>query len=123
MGKTAALRGLVAEMLRNKVASVHHRTASNTASYPYATYEVNYSFPDSNLIGAELIVDLWDRFDNWKRIEGIADEIENAFNCANIPVENIFPTFFRESRVPIEDPDKSLQHIQIRFYVHIYEEV
>lgn len=122
MGKTATLRGIVANLLRQQVGSVYHRTASKASDYPYATYEVGYSFPDSNLVNSELTVDLWDRSGDWKRIEGVADEIENTFNCANLPTGKIFPTFFRESRIPIEDPDKSLQHIQIHFSVHLYEE-
>lgn len=122
MGKTEALRGLVANLLRQQVGLVHYRTASKSSDYPYATYEVGYDFPDGNLVNSELTVDLWDRSGDWKRIEGVADEIENTFNCANLPTGKIFPTFFRESRIPIEDPDKSLQHIQIHFSVHLYEE-
>lgn len=121
MRKTAALRRLVAEQLQAVPGQTYHRTATPDADYPYKTYEVSVSFPDSCQVNCELTVDIWDRGRDWKVVEEIADQIEEIFNDANLPQDTILPTFFRESRTPVADPDKALQHIQQRFFVHLYE--
>ena len=121
MGKTEALRQLVTAQLRTVQGPVYHRIAPADAEYPYKTYELSPSFPDCCLVEFEFTVDLWDRSAEWKRIEELAADIEDLFNGTNLPQETIFPTFYRESRTPLTDPDKSLQHIQQRFYVHLYE--
>ena len=121
MGKTAALRRLVAEQLQAVPGQTYHRNAAPDAAYPYKTYEVSVSFPDSCQVNCELTVDIWNRGPDWKAVEEIADQIEEIFNDANLPQDTILPTFFRESRTPVADPDKALQHIQQRFFVHLYE--
>lgn len=121
MGKTAALRELVRQQLQTVPGQTYHRIATSDAAYPYKTYELSLSFPDSCQIDCELTVDIWSRSRDWKEVEDIADQIEEIFNDANLPQDTILPTFFRESRTPVDDPDKTLQHIQQRFYIHLYE--
>lgn len=121
MGKTSALRKLVTQELQTVPGQTYHRTASPDADYPYKTYELSASFPNSCQVDYELTVDIWSRSQDWKEVEDIADQIEEIFNDANLPQDTILPTFFRESRTPVDDPDKYLQHIQLQFYVHLYE--
>lgn len=124
MSKTRYLRGLVANQLRSVQGEVHHRQATASAKYPYKTYDLkSINFPDSTRSDYDLTVDIWDRSSDTKTAEEIADQIELLFNAANIPSHPIYPTFFRDSRNAIDDPDKELQHIQLRFIVQLYEEV
>lgn len=121
MGKTADLRKLVKQQLQTVPGQTYHRIAASDAAYPYKTYGLSASFPDSCQVDYELTVDIWNRGKDWKVVEAIADQIEEIFNDANLPQDTILPTFFRESRTPVDDPDKYLQHIQLQFYVHLYE--
>lgn len=122
MSKTTTLRKLVTEKLQTTQGQTYHRTASTDAVYPYKIYNMtSVAFPDSLRDDFELEVDIWDRAKDWKRIEELADQIERLFNDANLPTPPIFPTFFRENRYNLDDPDKTLQHIQMRFLVQLYE--
>ena len=121
MGKTTELRKLIVEKLNTTAGQTYHKTAPKDATYPYKTYELtSVAFTDSARDDFELEVDLWDRSGDSKRLEDIADEVEALFNDANLPRPPIFPTFFREQRYNIEDPDKTLTHIQLRFLVQLY---
>lgn len=123
MSKTLLLRGLVADQLRTVPGGTYHKKATATATYPYKTYAVKgINFPDSTRDDYDLTVDIWDRSTDTKVAEEIADQIEKLFNAANVPRPPIFPTFFRDGRTPIDDPDKELQHLQLRFIVQLYEE-
>ena len=121
MSKTATLRKLIFSKLQTVPGSTYHRAAPKDAAFPYKTFELSsVAFVDAR-DDQELEVDLWDRGPDPKRIEEIADQIERLFASANLPQPPIYPTFFRENRYNIEDPDKTLQHIQLRFLVQLYE--
>ena len=123
MSKTTALRKLIYEKLQTVPGESYHRAAPRDAAFPYKTFTLSsVAFPDSLRDDIELEVDLWDRSTDWKNIEEIADQIEALFNDANLPQPTIYPTFFRENRYSLDDPDKNLQHIQLRFLVQLYEE-
>ena len=123
MSKTATLRKLIREKLQTVPGESFHRTAPKDAAYPYKTFTLaSVAFPDSLRDDFELEVDVWDRAQDWKAAEEIADQIEALFNDTNLPQPPIYPTFFRENRYSLDDPDKNLQHIQLRFLVQLYEE-
>ncbi len=120
MSKTADLRKLVREQLQTTRGETYHREASERAAFPYKTFTLNsVSFMDAR-DDFDLCVDIWHRGD-WKVVEEIADQIEKLFQNTNLPQSTILPTFFREGRYNLEDPDKTLQHIQLRFQVQLYE--
>lgn len=120
MSKTADLRKLVREQLQTTQGETYHREASERAAFPYKTFTLeSVSFMDAR-DDFELCVDIWHRGD-WKVVEEIADQVEKLFQNTNLPQSTILPTFFRESRYNLEDPDKTLQHIQLRFQVQLYE--
>ncbi len=120
MSKTAELRKLIREKLQTVQGETYHREAANDAAYPYKTFTLkNVSFTDAR-DDFDLCVDIWHRGD-WKVVEEVADQIEKLFQNTNLPQKTILPTFFRESRYNLEDPDKTLQHIQLRFAVQLYE--
>lgn len=120
MSKTATLRKVIREQLQTIEGQTYHNEASEKAAYPYKTFTLkSVSFMDAR-DDFELCVDIWHRGD-WKDVEEIADQIEKLFQNANLPQSTILPTFFRENRYTLEDPDKTLKHIQLRFSVQLYE--
>ena len=122
MSKTKTLRKLITEKLQTVNGGTYHRHAPKDAPYPYKTFRLpSVSFTDAR-DDMELEVDIWDRSLDPKTAEDIADQTEALFNDANLPMPPIYPTFFRESRQPLDDPDKNLQHIQLRFLVQLYKE-
>ena len=122
MSKTKTLRKLVNEKLQTVPGETYHRLASKDATYPYKTFNLSSaSFTDAR-DDYELEVDIWDRSLDPKTAEDIADKIEALFDDANIPTPPIYPTFFRENRYTLDAPDKTLQHIKLRFLVQLYKE-
>lgn len=123
MSKTLALRGLIRAQLDTVPGVTHYRQAATDTAYPYKTYNLeSINFPDSTRDDYDLVVDVWDRSPDQKTVEEIADQIEALFNVANIPSPPIYSTFFRDGRNTLDDPDKTLQHIQLRFIVQLYKE-
>lgn len=123
MSKTAALRRLIMKKMQTTQGETYHRTAPKDAAFPYKTYSLtSVAFFDRLRDDFELEVDIWTREKDWKAIEEIADQVEALFNDANLPEPPIYPTFFRDARFSLDDPDKTLQHIQLRFLVQLYEE-
>lgn len=122
MDKTKALRRLVQTQLQTAPGGTYHRTAPKDAAYPYKTFTLkSATFTDAR-DDMDLDVDIWDRSLDPKTAESIADQIEALFRDANLPAPPIYPTFYRDARYTLDDPDKNLQHIQLRFLVQLYEE-
>lgn len=122
MSKTAALRSIAAARLNTVPGATYHKKAAPNATYPYKVYTLSsVAFPDSARDDFDLLVDIWDRSPDPKRIEEIADQIERLFNDVNLPEPPIYPTFFRDTRHSLDDPDKELQHIQLHIAVQLYE--
>lgn len=121
MSKTATLRKLVTETMQTVEGGTYHKTAPRDAAFPYKNFTLSsVAFVEAR-DDYELEIDIWDRSPDQKRIEEIADQIEALFKNATLPRPPIYPTFFREARYNLEDPDKTLQHIQLRFLVQLYE--
>ena len=120
MSKTATLRKLINTKLQTVQGGTYHSKAPDDAVFPYKTFTLtSVSFVDVR-DDFDLCVDIWNRGD-WKVVEEVADQIEKLFRNTNLPQSTILPTFFRENRYNLEDPDKTLQHIQLRFLVQLYE--
>ena len=122
MGKTAHLRRLVTSKLNTVPGGTYHRRAPKDAAFPYKTYTLSDTRYTDARDDQELEINLWDRSTDSKVIEDIADQIEALFHDANLPAPPIYPTFFRDARYTLDDPDKNLQHIQLRFQVQLYKE-
>ena len=122
MSKTTTLRKLITEKMRTVPGGTYHRTAPKDEPYPYKVFTLSsVAFPNSDRDDLELEVDLWARGQDPKALEDIADDIEALFNGKIYPAPPIYPAFFRENRYDLEDPDKTLQHIQLRFLVQLHE--
>lgn len=122
MSKTLLLRQIIAEKLNSVQGQTYHRRSPANSAYPFKVYSLSsVYFPDAYRDDIEVEIDVWDRSETSRTIEEIADQIEHLFNNKNLPVPPIYPTFFREGRTMLEDPDKGLQHLQLRFLVQLYE--
>lgn len=122
MSKTLALRKLIKAKLDEVQGETHHRRAPEDAAYPYKTFILNrVNLGDLSRDDFDLQVDIWDRAADPKQIEEIADQLETLFNAANLPQATIYPTFYREGRITVDDPDKDIQHLLLTFIIQLYE--
>ena len=124
MSKTKLLRKLVKGQLETVPGGTYHKKAPENAGYPYKTFRLASAMFTDARDDIYLEIDVWDRNENEdpKIAEDIADQIEDLFADVNLPAPPIFPTFFRDYRYTLDDPDKTLQHIQLRFLVQLYKE-
>lgn len=119
--KTKELRETIQERI-DPVVSCYYRTADPAAVFPHAVYDFeNIDLGDLFRDDLILVVDLWDSGTDTTRIEEFADQIEAMFNNVNLPGDKILPTFYRISRKPIDDEDKTIMRRQLKFQIQNYE--
>jgi hypothetical protein len=120
MSKTIALRRIIKSNIDTIVRS-YYRKADKDAIFPHAVYDFeNIDLGDINRDDLILIVDLWGKGNDTSAIEDMADRIEELFNAANLPTDEVLPTFYRISRKPIDDEDKTIIRRQLKFQIQNY---
>lgn len=120
MSKTNEIRKIVQTNI-DSVINCFYRIADPKASFPHAVYDFeSIDLGDINRDDLILIVDIWGKGKDTSTIEEIADNIESMFNAANLPSEEVLPTFYRISRKPIDDEDKTIIHRQLKFQIQNY---
>ena len=120
MSKTNFLRKIIQSKI-NSIVKLYYRTADAKAGFPHAVYDFeNIDLGDLFRDDLILVVDLWGKGKDTSPIEEMADQIEELFNAANIPDEHVLPTFYRISRKPIDDEDKTIIHRQLKFQIQNY---
>ena len=121
MSKTNSLRKIIQSNI-GKIVKCFYRVADEKERYPYAVYDFeNIDLGDINRDDLILVVDVWGKGKDTSNIEEITDRIEKMFNAANIPDQEVLPTFYRISRKPIDDEDKTLIRRQLKFQIQNYE--
>ncbi len=121
MSKTHSLRKIIQSNIDTIVKS-YYRHADKDSLFPHAVYDFeNIDLGDINRDDLILIIDIWDKGNDTSRAEEIADRIEVLFNAANLPDEEVLPTFYRISRKPIDDEDKTMIHRQLKFQIQNYD--
>ena len=121
MSKTASLRKVIKAQLDTIRGGTYYRRTDTDNAYPYKTFTLSrVNLGDSARDDFNLTVDVWDLSPDSKTVDEIADNIEDLFNVNNLPQADILPTFFRDSRYPVDDPDKDIQHVQLNFLVQLY---
>lgn len=120
ISKTNDLKKLVQTRLKDITPLVYYRKADEDALYPHIVHLIDRV----NLIAehrddVSLVVDIWTKSDSVAN--ELADAVEKSFDRENLPQETILPTFFLETRITVEDEDKSISHIQMTFTVQNYE--
>lgn len=120
--KTLQLQKLIKSRMDTVQGGTYHVNAPDTAAYPYKVFALQTAdLGDKSRDDITMIVDVWDKSSNQKTVDTIADNLEALFNGANLPQTGILPTIWRESRYPVPDENKSLQHVQMTFYIQNYE--
>lgn len=120
MSKTYSLRMIIQSNI-NPIVKLFHMDADKDKLFPHAVYHFeNIDLGDINRDDLILVIDIWDKGTDTSRIEEIADRIEALFNAANLPNEDVLPTFYRISRKPIDDEDKTMIHRQLKFQIQNY---
>ena len=120
MNKTIALREIIHEKI-NTIINSYYRIADAKAGFPHAVYDFeSIDLGDITRDDLILVVDLWDKGKDTSTLEEKADQIEAMFNAANFPGEEVLPTFYRISRKPIDDEDKTLMRRQLKFQIQNY---
>lgn len=121
MSKTNALRKIIQKNI-NSIVKSYYRIADAKAAFPHAVYDFeNIDLGDINRDDLILVIDIWEKGKDTSSIEEIADQIEVIFNAANMPGAEVLPTFYRISRKPIDDEDKTLIRRQLKFQIQSYE--
>lgn len=120
MNKTNALR----KTIQSKISAIikcYYRYADKKEEYPYVVYDFeSIDLGDIYRDDLILIIDIWGKGNDTLGIENIADKLETVFNAANLPGEEVLPTFYRVSRKPIDDEDKTLIRRQLKFQIQNY---
>lgn len=120
MSKTNSIRKIIQSNINNIVQS-YYRIADAKAGFPHAVYDFeSIDLLDINRDDLILIIDIWGKGKDTSNIEDIADQIERVLNANNIPGEEVLPTFYRISRKPIDDEDKTLIRRQLKFQIQNY---
>lgn len=120
MSKTNAIRKIIQSNI-NDIVKSYYRIADAKASYPHAVYDFeNIDLLDIHRDDLILVIDIWGKGKDTSNIEDIADQIESVLNATNIPGEEVLPTFYKISRKPIDDEDKTLIRRQLKFQIQNY---
>lgn len=121
MSKTNSIRKIIQTNIDN-IVKCYYRTADAKANYPHAVYDFeSIDLGDINRDDLVLIIDIWGNGKDTSKIEEITDRIEKLFNAANMPDVDVLPTFYRISRKPIDDEDKTIIHRQLKFQIQNYD--
>lgn len=121
MSKTNSLREIIQSNINSIVKSAY-RNIDDKEDFPYAVYDFeNIDLGDINRDDLILLVDIWGKGNDTSNIEEITDRIDKMFNAANMPSEEVLPTFYRISRQPIDDEDKTIIHRQLKFQIQNYD--
>lgn len=110
---------LILQTLKTKHDRVYHEVAPDNAEYPYIVFNVSDGFK-SHRDDLTLIIDIWDRNNSSMGIEDLTDSIDNLLDKANIHNEFVLTTFYRQTRMKVEDPDTKLKRRQLRFNAQTY---
>lgn len=120
--KTQELRKVIMSVLTGIQGGTYYHLASNDTAFPYKVFDLSSVYlGDLSRDDYSLDIDVFDRATNSKRVDEIADAIEAALSCVNLPQATILPTFFRQMRYVVQEDDKDIYHIQLRFDVQCYE--
>lgn len=128
--RTNELKKLIREQLLSlragfpEIADVYYKIADEKALYPHIVFEISSTQTDTmDLTGKDVLLDVnvWDRNVSSVYAEDLSDAIEDLFNKAILPQEKILPVFYCDTKTPVNDEDKQMQHYVVRFTVNYYE--
>lgn len=98
---------------------ITYRVASDKTMWPHIVFYMDSMTPtDMGREDYTLDIDIWTK--DQPQALNMADTIIDLFSFRNDPQSNILPTFYLVSSGQIEDPDKAIIHMVVRFEVQTF---
>jgi hypothetical protein len=122
MSRTAELQHLIQQKITSLVYTAYADEAPDGAAFPYVVYNIDsFAFEDAR-DDITLVIDIWDEYPNYSRVELMADNIEEEFtgNAVHDDSATILPQFFRYIRTKVPDPNKKLKRVQLKVQIQNY---
>lgn len=117
--KTNVIRGYIHDKLELLCHDTYYRNASNSANFPYIVFDLQ-SYGNSNYSLYDFEVNVWGN-GNVPQMEDLADLIEEEFEKEINLSDNGLLVFTWKSRGNIDDPNKELKRIMIKFDMKYYK--
>lgn len=90
--------------------------------YPYIVIDSsNISTQFYPRIDVDLELNIWDKNQNYVKVNEIADIIQSVLNRTSKVADNITATFYLNTRKNMDDEDKELKRVYMLFDVEIYQ--
>lgn len=90
--------------------------------YPYVVIDSsNISTQLYPRVDVDLTLNIWDKSQNYIKVNEIADIIQSALNRNSKVADNITATFYLNIRKNVDDEDKELKRVYMLFDVEIYQ--
>ena len=90
--------------------------------YPYVVMDSsNISTQLYPRVDVDLTLNIWDKSQNYIKVNEIADIIQSALNRNSKVADNITATFYHNTRKNVDDEDKELKRVYMLFDVEIYQ--
>lgn len=90
--------------------------------YPYIVIDSsNISTQLYPRVDVDLTLNIWDKSQNYIKVNEIADIIQSALNRNSKVADNITATFYLNIRKNVDDEDKELKRVYMLFDVEIYQ--
>lgn len=124
MSHTNSLEKLIQRQLSSLCERVQQGTVSNQVDFPYLSWELSGADMGDPLRDDDTLdVSIWYRVGPETQMEAndMADRVAESFAFANLPQEDILPTFYRFNRQNLPDEDKTIRRILLQFQIQTYE--
>lgn len=113
------LKKVLDSLIDVKVFNDRSRKDSN---YPYLVMDSsNISTQLYPRVDVDLELNVWDKSQNYIKVNEIADIIQSALNRNSKVADNITATFYLNTRKNVDDEDKELKRVYMLFDVEIYQ--
>lgn len=90
--------------------------------YPYVVIDSsNISTQLYPRVDVDLTLNIWDKSQNYIKVNEIADIIQSDLNRNSKVADNITATFYLNIRKNVDDEDKELKRVYMLFDVEIYQ--
>lgn len=117
--KTNKIRQYITTKLKTLNYKVYYRQASDMATFPYIVFDLD-SYKAQSCIAYDFEVNVWGE-GSVAQLEDLADEIESLFEDDMNLSENGLLTFCWRDRSNLDDPNKDLKRIMIKFDMGYYK--
>lgn len=120
MTRTNELSKLLLSALTPIIPNTYRGMAENDSLYPHAVFNVRrLSLSDKTRTVYQIDLDVYDK--ERTRLEENCDLIEDALDFALKPNEELYTAFYVESRIPVKEEDKTIEHRLIVVNAFVYE--